>query len=118
VLLLPLLYVFARKLWRLVEEEDGTPSQRPALVAARACWLFAMACWHGAGAGFTRPGGSLPASMGGIPACSAPRRSALAGAAAEPPRRAGPFSAAAVVCLVGRRDAGRARLRARLGRRC
>ncbi|MBM3595164.1 MAG: DNA translocase FtsK [Alphaproteobacteria bacterium] len=68
VLLLPLLYVLARKLWRLVEEEDGLaePSDqhwwRPIclLVFAMAliCTVLSLV--------FTGPGGSLPASMGGI----------------------------------------------------
>ena len=67
-LLLPLLYVFARKLWRLVEEEDGIsePSDqrwwRPVGLL-----LFAMALICTALAlAFTGPGGVLPASMGGI----------------------------------------------------
>jgi DNA segregation ATPase FtsK/SpoIIIE, S-DNA-T family len=68
VLLLPLLYVFARKLWRLVEEEDGTLEHsdqrwwRPigvlALGMALLSTVFSLT--------FTEPGGSLPASMGGL----------------------------------------------------
>jgi S-DNA-T family DNA segregation ATPase FtsK/SpoIIIE len=68
VLLLPLLYVFARKLWRLVEEEDGTAEAsdqrwwRPIGVLLFAmvllCTVLSLA--------FTQPGGSLPASLGGI----------------------------------------------------
>jgi len=68
VLLLPLLYVLARKLWRLVEEEDGILAAadqrwwRPigVLLAAMVllCTVLSLA--------FTQPGGSLPASMGGI----------------------------------------------------
>ncbi len=68
VLLLPLLYVFARKLWRLVEEEDGIaePSDQRwwwpicLLVFAMVllCTVLSLA--------FTGPGGTLPASMGGI----------------------------------------------------
>jgi len=68
VLLLPLLYVLARKLWRLVEEEDGivaTANQRwwrPIGVL-----LFAMVLLSTVlSLAFTQPGGSLPASMGGI----------------------------------------------------
>jgi S-DNA-T family DNA segregation ATPase FtsK/SpoIIIE len=68
VLLLPLLYVFARKLWRLVEEEDGTVASsdqrwwRPIGVL-----LFAMVLLSTVlSLSFTQPGGSLPASMGGI----------------------------------------------------
>ncbi|MCB2075473.1 MAG: DNA translocase FtsK 4TM domain-containing protein [Novosphingobium sp.] len=68
VLFLPLLYVFARKLWRLVEEEDG------GLAASDQRWwrpigvlLFAMALLATVlSLTFTQPGGSLPASMGGI----------------------------------------------------
>jgi len=67
-LLVPLLYVFARKLWRLVEEEDGT-----AEVSDQRWWrpigvlLFAMVLLSTVlSLTFTRPGGSLPASMGGI----------------------------------------------------
>jgi DNA segregation ATPase FtsK/SpoIIIE, S-DNA-T family len=68
VLLLPLLYVFARKLWLLVEEEDGTLEHsdqrwwRPigvlALGMALLSTVFSLT--------FTEPGGSLPASMGGL----------------------------------------------------
>ncbi len=68
LLFVPLLYVFARKLWRLVEEEDGgvEPSDqrwwRPIGIL-----LFAMALLSTVLAlTFTEPGGSLPASMGGI----------------------------------------------------
>ena len=67
-LLLPLLYVFARKLWRLVEEEDGIsePSDqrwwRPVglllFAMALLCTVLSLV--------FTQPGGGLPASMGGI----------------------------------------------------
>jgi S-DNA-T family DNA segregation ATPase FtsK/SpoIIIE len=65
VLLLPLLYVFARKLWRDVEEEDrdaDTRWWRPTglllLSMALIGTVLALA--------FDRPGGSLPASLGGI----------------------------------------------------
>ncbi len=65
VLLLPLLYVFARKLWRDVEEEDRdgrTRWWRPTglllLSMALLGTVLALA--------FDRPGGSLPASLGGI----------------------------------------------------
>jgi S-DNA-T family DNA segregation ATPase FtsK/SpoIIIE len=65
VLLLPLLYVFARKLWRDVEEEDRdahTRWWRPTglllLSMALIGTVLALA--------FDRPGGSLPASLGGI----------------------------------------------------
>ncbi|WP_057882422.1 DNA translocase FtsK [Tsuneonella troitsensis] len=64
-LLLPLLYISARKLWRDVEEED---------IDVRTRWwrpfgllLFSMALLSTVLAlAFDRPGGSLPASMGGI----------------------------------------------------
>ncbi len=67
-LFLPLLYVFARKLWRLAEEDDGSvaPSDQ------RWWWpiamlLFAMALLSSVlSLAFTQPGGSLPASMGGL----------------------------------------------------
>ena len=68
VLLLPLLYVFARKLWRLAEEEDGTVAPadqrwwRPLAVLLIAMILLATVL----SLAFTRPGGSLPASFGGI----------------------------------------------------
>ena len=67
-LFLPLLYVFARKLWRLVEEEDGTEAP-----SDQRWWrpigglLFAMVLLATVlSLTFTTPGGSLPASMGGI----------------------------------------------------
>ena len=69
VLLLPLFYVFARKLWRLAEEEDDaalTPLHqrwwRPLGLLAFAMALIATAL----SLAFTEPGGTLPASMGGI----------------------------------------------------
>ncbi len=68
VLLLPLLYVFARKLWRLAEEEDGllAPSNqrwwRPAGLLLLAMVLLGTVL----ALTFTGPGGSLPASTGGI----------------------------------------------------
>jgi len=68
VLLVPLLYVFARKLWRLVEEEDGAvePSDqkwwRPAAMLLFAMILLATVM----AMVFDEPGGSLPASMGGV----------------------------------------------------
>jgi len=68
VLFLPLLYVFARKLWRLAEEEDGLVEQtgqrwwRPTGILLFAMALIATVL----SLTFTQPGGSLPASMGGI----------------------------------------------------
>ncbi|VWX53265.1 DNA translocase FtsK [Novosphingobium sp. 9U] len=67
-LFVPLLYVFARKLWRLVEEEDGSVEPvnqrwwRPTAVLAFAMVLIATVL----SLGFTEQGGVLPASMGGI----------------------------------------------------
>ena len=68
VLFLPLLYVFARKLWRFVEEDDAEIPHadhawwRPigTLLFAMALIATPLALW------FQGPGGSLPASMGGI----------------------------------------------------
>lgn len=68
VLFLPLLYVFARKLWLLVEEEDGTLEHsdqrwwRPIGVLLLGMALLATVL----SLTFTGPGGSLPASMGGL----------------------------------------------------
>jgi len=68
VLLLPLLYVLARNLWRLAEEEDGETQQpgqrwwRPTGILLFAMALIATVL----SLMFTQPGGSLPASMGGI----------------------------------------------------
>ncbi|MBU6268538.1 MAG: DNA translocase FtsK 4TM domain-containing protein [Sphingomonadales bacterium] len=69
ILLLPLLYVFARKLWRLAEEEDDaelTPLHqrwwRPLGLLAFAMSLIATTL----SLLFSEPGGTLPASMGGI----------------------------------------------------
>jgi DNA segregation ATPase FtsK/SpoIIIE, S-DNA-T family len=68
VLLLPLLYVFARKLLRLVEEDDGEVAAlhqrwwRPLGLLLFAMTLLATVL----SLLFTSPGGSLPASMGGL----------------------------------------------------
>ena len=67
-LFVPLLYVFARKLWLLVEEDDSEIEHsnqrwwRPTAVLVFAMVLIAtvLSLW------FTSPGGTLPASMGGI----------------------------------------------------
>jgi len=67
-LFLPLLYVFARKLWRMAEEEEGAapPSNqrwwRPVGALLLAMTLLATVL----SLTFTRPGGTLPASTGGI----------------------------------------------------
>jgi S-DNA-T family DNA segregation ATPase FtsK/SpoIIIE len=68
ILFLPLLYVFARKLWRMAEEhESGAPPSnqrwwRPVAVLLLAMTLISTVL----SLGFTSPGGTLPASMGGI----------------------------------------------------
>jgi S-DNA-T family DNA segregation ATPase FtsK/SpoIIIE len=102
VLLLPLLYVLARKLWRLVEEEDGLaePSDQRwwwpicLLVFAMAliCTVLSLV--------FTGPGGSLPASMGGISGLLGAK--AIAALAALLPEAAQGWTifGAAVVCLI------------------
>ena len=67
-LFVPLLYVFARKLWRLVEEEDGSVEPvdqrwwRPVATLAFAMVLISTVL----SLGFTQAGGVLPASMGGV----------------------------------------------------
>lgn len=65
ILLLPLLYIFARKLWRDVEEEDidtDTRWWRPVgmLLLAMALLGTVLSLWFGG------PGGTLPASLGGM----------------------------------------------------
>lgn len=67
-LFLPLLYVFARKLWRLVEEEDGDlPELHQRWWRPLGVLIFAMALLSSVLALlFTTPGGTLPASMGGL----------------------------------------------------
>lgn len=65
VLLLPLLYVIARKLWRDVEEEDIDTATRwwqPVLMLLLAMALLSTVL----ALVFDKPGGSMPASMGGI----------------------------------------------------
>ena len=68
MLFLPLLYVGARKLWRLVEEEDADlPHAQHAWWRPIGVLLFAMALLGTVMTlVFTGPGGSLPAGMGGI----------------------------------------------------
>ncbi len=68
VLFLPLLYVFARKLWRFAEEDDaGQPHANHAWWRPIGVLLFAMILLGTVlSLTFTGPGGSLPASMGGI----------------------------------------------------
>ncbi len=68
VLLLPLLYVSGRKLWTLVEEDDADlPHVDHAWWRPLGVLLLAMALLSTVLAlVFTGPGGSLPASMGGV----------------------------------------------------
>ena len=68
VLFLPLLYVGARKLWRLVEEEDeDLPHTSHVWWRPIGVLLLAMVLLGTVMAlVFTGPGGSLPAGMGGI----------------------------------------------------
>jgi DNA segregation ATPase FtsK/SpoIIIE, S-DNA-T family len=68
VLLLPLLYVFARKLWRMAEEEDGLLEPSDQRWWRPAAWLLLAMALLGTvlSLTFTGPGGSLPASPGGI----------------------------------------------------
>ncbi|MEE4451802.1 DNA translocase FtsK [Novosphingobium resinovorum] len=100
-LLVPLLYVFGRKLWLLVEEDDGEiePSDQrwwvPVSVLALSMLLIAtvLSLW------FTKPGGSLPASMGGISGLlGAKAITGLAGLAPEVAHGGIKF-ALALVCL-------------------
>ncbi|MFN6936525.1 MAG: DNA translocase FtsK 4TM domain-containing protein, partial [Tsuneonella sp.] len=65
ILLLPMLYIAARKLWREVEDEDR--DERTRWWRPLGLLLFSMALIGTVLAlTFDRPGGTLPASMGGI----------------------------------------------------
>lgn len=65
VLLLPLLYAFARKLWRDADDEETPHGARWWRTVGTL--LFAMALLATVlSLAFTAPGGSLPASLGGI----------------------------------------------------
>jgi len=113
VLLLPLLYVFALKLWRLAEEdtarenwgEDGennAPTLHQRWWRPLAMLLLAMALLSSVlSLVFTEPGGPLPASMGGIAGllgAGAIRN----GATLLPPETQGwSILAAALFCLLG-----------------
>ncbi|MDE2302843.1 MAG: DNA translocase FtsK 4TM domain-containing protein, partial [Sphingomonadales bacterium] len=68
ILFLPLLYVFARKLWRYAEEdENDLPHSHQRWLRPLALLLIAMLLLASVlSLTFTQPGGSLPASMGGI----------------------------------------------------
>ena len=85
-LFLPLLYVFARKLWLLVEEDDNEVEHsnqrwwRPvtilALGIALICTVLSLL--------FTQPGSSLPASMGGLAGLIGAKAISAAAALAPP----------------------------------
>src|SRR5690606_36798187 len=65
VLFLPLLYAFARKLWRDAEEEETPHGMRWWRTVG--VLIFAMALLSTVlSLSFTAPGGSLPASLGGV----------------------------------------------------
>ncbi len=110
-LFLPLLYVFARKLWRFVEEEDNAELPH----ADHAWWrpigvlLFAMALLATVLALiFTGPGGSLPASLGGIAGLlGAGAVRALAGLLPEAAQGWAIFATGVVALLGGSLLAGR-----------
>ena len=103
VLLLPLLYVFARKLWRLAEEEDGSLAHadqrwwRPLAILLIAMLLLGTVL----SLALTHPGGSLPASSGGVAGLLGAK--AIRSAAELLPKAAQAWSilAAALACLAG-----------------
>ena len=100
ILLLPLLYVGARKLWRDVEQEDRETDTRwwqPAamLLAAMALISTVLALT------FSGPGGTLPASMGGITGLLG--AGAIEAVAARLPENAQSWTilGLALICLAG-----------------
>ena len=102
-LLLPLLYVFARKLWRLAEEEDGNVAHadqrwwRPLGILLIAMLLLGTVL----SLAFTAPGGSLPASSGGIAGLLGAK--AIRSAAEQLPKAAQAWTilGCALACLAG-----------------
>lgn len=100
LLLLPLLYIGARKLWREIEEEDRdeeTRWWRPALVLLLGMALLATAL----SLAFDSPGGSLPASIGGVTGLlGAGAVEAVAGRFPDP-AQGWIILALALVCLFG-----------------
>ena len=98
-----MLYVFARKLWRLAEEEDGLVAHvdqrwwRPLAVLLLAMLLLGTVL----SLTFTQPGGSLPASIGGIAGLLGAK--AIRAAAGFLPQAAQMWAilATALACLVG-----------------
>ena len=103
VLLMPLLYVFARKLWRLAEEDDGSVAHadqrwwRPLGILLLAMLLLGTVL----SLAFTARGGSLPASSGGIAGLLGAK--AIRSAAELLPKAAQAWTilAAALACLAG-----------------
>ncbi|MEJ2407999.1 MAG: DNA translocase FtsK 4TM domain-containing protein [Novosphingobium sp.] len=101
-LFLPMLYVFARKLWLLVEEDDSEIEHsnqrwwRPIALLACAMVLIAtvFSLW------FTRPGGALPASMGGISGLLGARAIHALAALTPPAVQGWATLALALVCLI------------------
>jgi len=102
-LFLPLLYVFARKLWRLVEEEDGVaePSNqrwwRPIGVLLLAMVLLSTVL----SLAFSAPGGSLPATPGGLFGLLGAKGIRLAAGLLSEAARGWTVLGAALVCLAG-----------------
>jgi S-DNA-T family DNA segregation ATPase FtsK/SpoIIIE len=102
-MLLPLLYVFARKLWRLAEEEDGIIAHagqrwwRPLGILLIAMILLSAVL----SLTFTHRGGSLPATSGGITGLLG--ASAIRSAAEQLPKAVQVWAilAAALACLFG-----------------
>ncbi len=101
VLLLPLLYVFARKLWRFAEEDGGNvPHTDQRWWRPIGILLFAMLLLGTVlSLTFTSPGGSLPASSGGVAGLLGAK--AIRGGASLLPEAAAGWAilAAAFACL-------------------
>ena len=101
VLLLPLLYVFARKLWRLAEEEDGllAPTDqrwwRPAALLLLAMTLLGTVL----SLTFDGPGGSLPASSGGVAGLLGAKAIRAAAALLPDPTQGWAILASALACF-------------------
>ncbi len=103
VLLLPLLYVFARKLWRLVEEDDADlPHADHAWWRPIGVLLLAMALLGTVMAlAFADVAGSLPAGMGGILGLLGAKGIHFLAALLPEAGRGWATLAAAVLCLAG-----------------
>ncbi|WP_374284070.1 DNA translocase FtsK 4TM domain-containing protein [Novosphingobium sp.] len=103
VLLLPLLYVFARKLWRLVEEDDADlPHADHAWWRPIGVLLLAMALLGTVMAlAFADVAGSLPAGMGGILGLLGAKGIHVLAALLPEAGRGWATLAAAVLCLAG-----------------